>query len=118
LYLIRAECYARAGNISSAMSDLNTLLKTRWVSGTYTDMTATTADEALGKVLIERRKELLMRGQRWTDLRRLNKDSRFAVTLQRVINGTTYTLPPNDLRYTLLIPYNVIQISGIQQNPR
>lgn len=118
MYLIRAECYARSGNISSAMTDLNTLLRTRWATNTYVDMTASNADEALTKVLIERRKELLMRGQRWNDLRRLNKDSRFAKTLTRTINGTTYTLPPNDVRYTLLIPSEVIINSSIPQNTR
>jgi len=118
MLLIRAECYARAGNNVGAMADLNTLLRTRWVTGTYTNMTATTADEALGKILIERRKELLMRGLRWTDLRRLNHESRFAKTLSRTIGGTVYTLPPNDLRYTLLIPDEVILNAGITQNAR
>lgn len=118
VYLIRAECYARAGDITLAMADLNTLLKTRWVNGTYVNMEATTADEALNKVLVERRKELLMRGLRWTDLRRLNKDTRFAKTLNRTINGITYSLPPNDIRYTLLIPQEVIANSNIPQNIR
>lgn len=118
IYLVRAECYARAGNIVSAMADLNTLLSTRWVTGTYTNLTASTADEALGIVLTERRKELLMRGLRWTDLRRLNKDIRFAKTLNRIVSGTTYILPPNDSRYTLLIPDEVISNSGISQNIR
>jgi len=119
IYLIRAECYARAGNPTSAMADLNTLLRTRW-SGTYTNMTATSADDALAKILIERRKELVMRGLRWTDLRRLNRDTRFVKTLTRTVSGTTYTLPPNDLRYTLLIPDEVVvkSNSAIQQNPR
>jgi len=118
LYLIRSECYARAGNVASAMSDLNTLLRTRWASNTYSDMSATNADDALAKVLSERRKELLMRGLRWTDLRRLNKDTRFAITLSRTVMGITYTLPPNDPRYTLLIPQEVINNSSITQNPR
>lgn len=119
LYLIRAECYARAGNASGAIADLNILLRQRWVTGTYIDLVASSADDALVKVLAERRKELLMRAQRWTDLRRLNKDSRFAKTLTRIVNGTTYTLPPNDLRYTLLIPNEVIRNnSAITQNPR
>ncbi len=119
LYLTRAECYARAGNANGAMADLNTLLRQRWASGTYVDMTASSADEALSNVLTERRKELLLRGQRWTDLRRLNKDSRFAKTLTRIVSGTTYILPPNDLRYTLLIPNEVIQNNpAITQNPR
>lgn len=118
LYLIRAECYARAGNTISAMNDLNTLLTTRWVPGTYVNMTAASADQALALILTERRKELLMRGLRWSDLRRLNRDTRFAKTLTRTIQGTVYTLPPNDPRYTLLIPQEVIQNSSIAQNVR
>lgn len=118
LYLVRAESYARAGNAASAMEDLNTLLLTRWKQGTYVSMTAASAEEALGLILVERRKELLMRGMRWTDLRRLNRDSRFAVTLQRTVAGETYTLPPNDARYTLLIPAAVIRNSDIEQNTR
>ena len=120
LFLIRAECYARAGSIVEALSDLNTLLRTRWITGTYNNVTALNAEEALMKILVERRKELIMRGQRWTDLRRLNKDNRFAVTLTRTVNGTTYNLRPNDARYTLLIPEIVISNSGnsIYQNNR
>lgn len=118
MYLIRAESYARAGNAAAAMTDLNSLLATRWVTGTYVPMTAANMDEALGLVLAERRKELLMRGMRWTDLRRLNRDSRFAKTLTRTAGGQTYTLPPNDLRYTLLIPSNVITYGKIPQNSR
>jgi tetratricopeptide (TPR) repeat protein len=117
MYLTRAECYARAGNTAAAMTDLNTLLSKRFVTGTYT-ATATTADDALVQILVERRKELLFRGLRWTDLRRLNMDPRFAITLKRVLNGVTYTLPPNDLRYTLLIPLAVEQVVSLPQNPR
>lgn len=122
LYIIRAECYARAGNAGLAMADLNTLLRTRWATGSYTDMTATSSDDALVKVLTERRKELLMRAQRWTDLRRLNKDERFKTTLTRTVTtgsvNAVFTLPANDLRYTLLIPQEVITNSKLTQNPR
>lgn len=118
MYLTRAECYARTGNVARAMDDLNTLLKTRWKSGTYTDITAGDPADALLKVLTERRKELAYRGLRWTDLRRLNKDPRFARTLTRVINGTVYELPPNDVRYIYPIPQDEIRYSGIEQNTR
>jgi hypothetical protein len=119
IYLIRAECFARAGNITDAMADLNTLMKKRWVNTvTYPIITASSADEALIKVLTERRKELLFRGIRWSDLRRLNKDPRLQVTLSRTIAGITYTLPPNDLRYVLLIPKPVLDNTDLQQNPR
>lgn len=118
MYIIRAECYARTGDVVHAMEDLNTLLRTRWKSGTYIDMTAADADDALKKVLTERRKELLFRGLRWVDLRRLNKDPRFAKTLTRIVNGTVYQLPPNDVRYVYPIPADEIRYSGIEQNVR
>ena len=118
IFLIRAECNARLGNSSAALTDLNTLLAQRWVTGTFMPITASTPDEALNTILTERRKELCFRGLRWSDLRRLNLESRFAVTLTRKVNGQVYTLPPNDDRYVLPIPPNVIQLTGMQQNSR
>jgi tetratricopeptide (TPR) repeat protein len=118
VYLIRAEAAARAGLKDSALSDLNKLLVTRWVTGTFVPFTAGTADQALDIILTERRKELILRGTRWFDLRRLNKETRFATTLIRMQNSTTYTLPPNDNRYTFLIPAQVIALTGMQQNTR
>lgn len=119
MYLIRAECYARAGDAPSAMADLNALLLTRWVTNTYSNMTATDANDALVKILLERRKELVMRGARWGDLKRLNKIPAEAQTLTRIVQGVTYTLTPNDTRYQLLIPQAVVQYnSSIIQNPR
>ena len=118
VYLIKAECEAREGLIESAMATLNKLIVTRWKTNTFQPFTATTVDEALNKILTERRKELIQRSRRWFDLRRLNKDPRFAKTLTRIENGITYTLPPADPRYVFLIPAQVIDITGMQQNSR
>lgn len=118
IYLIRAEAYARTGNTSAAMMDLNTLLRKRY-DGTFVDRTATSAFNALEQILDERRKELIFRSLRWTDLKRLNKDPRFAVTLRRTKNTISYSpLLPNDLRYIMLIPQQVINTTGMQQNLR
>jgi tetratricopeptide (TPR) repeat protein len=113
--LTRAECYARQGNVQNSMRDLDSLTIKRYK--TFTQNTATSAAEALNKVLAERRKELVFRGLRWTDLRRLNLEGA-NIQLTRVLNGTTYTLPPNSKRYVLAIPDDEIATSGIQQNDR
>lgn len=119
LYLIRAECRARAGQTGSAMADLNTLMVKR-MEPPYINRTAVSAEDALKQILIERRKELLFRGLRWTDLRRLNRDTRFAVTLYRNMNNLVYSpLKPDDLRYVMLIPTKQeINLTGMAQNPR
>ncbi len=118
LYLERAECYARAGNTAAAMKDLNTLLKTRWLAGSYVPKVAASADEALRIILTERRKELCFRGLRWMDLRRLNKEPSFQTTIRRIIGGQSYTLLPNSARYTLPLDDFEIQKGGLEQNPR
>lgn len=117
IYLIRAECHARAGNKDLAMSDLNTLMQNRWSSTNWSPFTATDAAEALNKILTERRKELVYRGLRWSDIRRLNLESA-NITLTRIVNNETFTLPPNDLRTVMLIPPDVIKYAKIEQNPR
>lgn len=119
LYLIRAEANARLGKADAALDDLNLLLRNRFKAGLFTALSATNADQALNLVLAERRKELPFVGNlRWEDLRRLNQDSRFAITLSRTNPGANYTLTPNDKRYTMPIPDNELQASGITQNQR
>lgn len=117
VYLNRAESFARSGNTLAAMNDLNTLLSRRWKTSTYTALTAVSPADALNKILIERRKELIWRGIRWTDLKRLNKEGA-SITISRYLNGQLYTLPPNSPLYVFPIPDDEISLSGIMQNPR
>jgi len=119
MYLVKAECAARSGDIGLAMTTLNALLKNRMAKQSFRELTASSANEALHLILDHRRKELAFRGGiRWGDLKRLNGEPEFAVTLQRNVDNTLYSLPPDDARYTLLIPYQVIQNNGLEQNPR
>jgi len=118
LFLIRAECFARAGNKDAALTDLNTLMQKRWKNGNWIPFSASDATTALTMILSERRKELVFRGLRWSDIRRLNVEGA-NITLTRVVAGNVYTLPPNDLRSVMLIPSGEIQYnSRISQNPR
>lgn len=117
LYLIRAEVRVRNNQLELALADLNHLRKKRWKSN-YQDLTVSNSLNILKLILQERQKELAFRGIRWTDLRRLNKDSRFAVTLTRTIGNITYNLLPNDKRYVIPIDAEEIRLSGIQQNER
>jgi len=118
VYLMRAECYARKGGIKEALDDLNTLLKYRWTNTkAFIPLESGDQQETLKIILQERRKELLFRGLRWPDLKRLNIEGA-NITLTRNINSQTYTLKPNDLRYALPIPEGIIDLTGMPQNPR
>jgi len=118
LYLIHAECNARLGRTTAAMNDLNILLINRWKTGTFVPLTASSPDDALSMILVERRKELVMRCVRWTDLRRLNKDSRFMHNIIHIYNANSYTLFPGSNLYVYPIPNDEVLYSGISNNPR
>jgi hypothetical protein len=115
MYLVKAECEARQGIVGAAMDDLNTLLVKRWKAGTFVPLTASNADDALQIILTERRKELIDRGMRWMDIKRLNKENA-NIVLVRKIEGQTYTLQPNANYYALPLPADIIKASGIPQN--
>ncbi len=118
VYLIRAECAARAGRTADALSDLNTLLQNRWQQGVFTPVAVAASTAALDTILVERRKELAFRGLRWTDLRRLNREGR-TIPLTRQLNGIPYQLAPGSPRYTLPIPPDVLLFNpNMKQNDR
>lgn len=116
MYLVRAEAEARSGSVSSALKDLNMLRKNRFSPEKYEPLVTADGATALTWVLLERRRELLFRGLRWTDLRRLNLESNRKVMLTKVVGGEVFELPPGDLRYTWPIPQSVIAETGIAQN--
>ncbi len=118
MYLIAAECEARIGSKENAMQYINKLRDNRILDNT--PLVATSNDDALVKVLEERRRELLMRGfSRVIDLKRLNKDPRFAKTVTHKIGDKVYTLEPNSPKYVLAIPHTVIKFNpNMKQNER
>lgn len=117
LYLIAAEGYARTGQLLEAEKMVGKLQSNRWKKGKYSPVKGLGQEELIALILQERRKELLFRGLRWGDLKRLNRDGA-NITLIRSVAGTNYTLPPNDKRYAIAIPEDIIDMSGIEQNER
>jgi len=116
LYLTRSECRAMEGDLEGAMSDLNFLLKKRWKNTvTYVPLIAMDKADALRKIRLERRKELLMRNLRWSDLKRYNLEGA-EITLERNIGAMKYFLPPNSSYYALPLPTDIIEETGMAQN--
>ena len=117
IMLIKAECAARNNDAHTAMTILNQLLINRYKTGSFVPTAVTTASDALNQVLLERRKELVWRALRWSDLKRLNRDGA-NITLKRNLSGTIYALPAYSPLYVFPIPNDEILLSGIQQNIR
>lgn len=121
-FLIKSECLARLNKISEAKTTLTTLLSMRYAGAYNFPAVYSSQEEVLRYILQERRKELLFRGVRWSDIRRLNQDDRFKRNLTRILTDGSetkkFTLPVRDLRFTFIIPQDVIRTSGMTQNPR
>jgi starch-binding outer membrane protein, SusD/RagB family len=112
-----AECNARMGYTEVALQYINKLLKNRWKTNLYIPYADSSIDQILQFILQERRKELVLRSTRWTDLRRLNRGNA-NIELRRVYQGGVFILPPNDPRYVLPIPEDVLQFNRYPQNQR
>jgi hypothetical protein len=118
VFLIRAEARAKNNQPQAAMNDLNALLEKRWKpTASFVPYIASTAEDAVQQIRAERRKELVFRGLRWVDVRRYNREHP-ADTLIRITKTDIFRLKPNDLRTVLLLPPDVIQLSGMPQNER
>lgn len=119
IYLIAAECEAREGSVERAMALINKLRDNRIKNNT--DIVATDRNDALQKVLEERRRELAMSGMmRYIDLKRLNQESQFAKTVTHVTGEGTFSLEPSSPLYVLPIPAKVMRFNknSMKQNER
>lgn len=118
MYLIASEASVRLGNIEKAQNYLNGLLLKRYKTGTFTALEYDSNEELLLKILEERRKELVLKGTRWSDLRRFKKDGSLKKDLKRRLGDNDYTLSPSGLNWIWPIPSNAIDLGGYEQNVR
>lgn len=119
VYITEAEACVRTNDIDGALWALNALSVKRYETDTYKEISERNADKLLRIILDERRREQMFKGTRWFDLKRLNKDPRFAKTIIHVYQGETYTLEPNDNHYVIAIPPKAIAANNrLEQNPR
>ncbi|MDH5827774.1 RagB/SusD family nutrient uptake outer membrane protein [Sphingobacterium faecium] len=118
VYFIKAEAAVRIGKIDAALTALNTLGVSRYERDKYVAVTERNPASLLSLILKERQKELVFRGRRWSDLKRLNLDPRFQKTLKREIHGIVYQLEPNSRKYAYRIPEIVVNNGKIPQNIR
>lgn len=111
ILLIAAECEARVGSVTNALSHLNTLRDMRIMNNVhYSNIPEKSKTEVLKLVIDERRREFVFNGvTRLIDLKRLNREAWFAKTIVHSADGQTWELPANDPRYIMPIPSTVLE---------
>ena len=102
VYLMRAELYARSGDIQRAMQDVayireHRILPEHYDPDEYTSVN--TRAEAMDIIIRERENELQLTFNRFWDLRRLNTEPEYQTTLTKEYDGQTYTLEPDSYLY-------------------
>jgi starch-binding outer membrane protein, SusD/RagB family len=111
VYLIKAECLARAGQITRALDVLNTVRKTRILPEVYQDITTSDLATALNAIFKTKNNELILTIVPFADARRLNAEGVYKVSFTKVDAGTTYTLSSESHLWTMPFP------QGATNNP-
>lgn len=110
IFLDKAECLARKGDVSGALEIVNNKIrKNRFAPADYVALRAATKEEAIYAVLEERRRELAFKGLRWSDMKRLDIEGRMPAVKRYANDGVTVleTLEPGSSKYTFQIPLSV-----------
>ena len=112
VYLIKAECLARGGDISGAMDVLNTVRQTRIRPDVYAPLTAADLEEAISLIRRTKDNELIFSIVPFADARRFNAEGTYARTLTKEYDGRTYTLTPGSHLWTMPFPAGAINNPG------
>lgn len=118
MLLIKSECQIRQDKLKQGLQTLNLFLANRIDKNDFHPLELDDRKNLLLIVLDHRRKELILRGTRWSDLRRLNRESGLQNIIKRKLGEKVYELLPNSPMYTLPIPRRVIERTGMEQNLR
>lgn len=118
LYLIAAECHVRQGDSQKALERLNFLRRHRFPAQAFQPLGNLAEQEILAYIIEERRRELVLRGNCWEDVRRLSGDARFSRSLKRIVEEEVYLLEPNSPKMAWPIPDDEIAVNNLRQNER
>jgi tetratricopeptide (TPR) repeat protein len=112
VYLIKAECLARANQINGALDVLNTVRKTRIFPASYQDISTTDKTTALRAIFRTKNNELTNTLIPFADARRLNAEGVYPVSYSKVANGITYTLSSNSHLWIMPFPQGAVKNPG------
>lgn len=112
VYLIKAECMARTGDVSGAVAIINKVRRARILADKYQDFTTTSAAEAIRKIRQVKGNALIQTQTPFCDARRLNQEPDYAVTLTKTIDGKTVGLAPDAYMWTMPFPQGAVSNAG------
>lgn len=112
VYLIKAECQARKGDIEGALATLDEVRKTRIHPDYYSPSVASDVAEAIDRIRLTKDNELLGSMIPFIDLKRYNAEGTYPRTLIKTFDGQTYTLSPSSHLWTMVYPANSINRPG------
>lgn len=112
VYLIKAECQARKGEIVEAMKTLNTVRQSRIHPDYYVAATAADEAEAIEKIRLTKDNELVGSIYPFIDIKRYNAEGKYPRTLTKIFDDQTYTLKPDSHMWTMVFPANAINRPG------
>lgn len=112
VYLIKAECLARDGKYGDAMDVLNTVRQKRILAAVYQPLSASTEEQAMEYIRRTKDNELIFSIVPFADARRFNKETKYARTLSKVVDGKTYALSPTSHLWTMPFPMGATSNSG------
>lgn len=118
MWLVRAECLARSGEYDGAKAALLELLSNRFpATEDLNNGLPLTAEELVNRLIEERRKELIGRGLRWSDIRRLSFEEERSIDLVRNHGGEFYNLDAQQQKeFAFHLPESAIALGKILQN--
>lgn len=112
MYLIKAECLARAGQINNAMDMLDLVRIKRILPEKYHPSSAANLAEAIQKIRRTKDDAMILSIVAFGDARRFNKEGTYATTLTKQLNGATISLSPTSHMWTMPFPLGAIENPG------
>ena len=116
-YLIKAECLARSGDLSAALSIINLIRQNRIHASVYAPVNAGTEGEVMSLLMRTARIEFLYSMKNFLDLKRWSTDPVYKQTITRTIEGKTYTLRPESNLWIFPFPQSATNYNAnLSQN--
>lgn len=109
---IKAECQARDNKVSEAMKTLDRLRISRILPDAYQPSSATNIADAINQIRQWKANELINSIFPFMDLKRLNAEGTYTVTLTKTFDDKPYALSPTSHLWTMVFPANSINRPG------